>query len=172
MVGELWNVPAALLTPVVGLLLFPSRGLDDTVEPQSKRFPINYCYRGEDWDKPLEGLGQTVPLAVFGALHAIAWFSTFPSVIEQRLWQASSVVPAVLAMVHFFIFLARKARPAQEAKALPSLAKKTLHLAVYLILPVSLAARYAFLVLPLLQLRDLPPLAHQTVPWADFLPHV
>ena len=106
-------------------------------------------------------LGQILPLAIFGALHAIAWSAAFPSPTEQLLWRASSIAPAILASILLLLFAAsRWLHGALEI------------VVMIVITPPCFAARLAFIVLPLFQLRDLPPLAYQTVPWSDFLPHV
>ena len=135
------------------------------MNPRSTRFPVNYYFKHKSWGKFVEPLGQTAPLAVFGALHAIAWHGPFPTVAEKLLWRVSSITPAVLAP----ILLAYSA-----ASQLPSWAQaeRLLRYAASFTIPISFAARLGFIVLPLFQFCDLPPLAYQTVPWSDFLPHV
>lgn len=147
-----------------GLLIFRSRGWDEAIDPLSPNFPVNYCYEGEA-SAFVQVLGQILPLAIFGALHAIAWSAAFPSPAEQFLWRASSIAPAILAFILLTFFLA--------SYCLPNVRFGDLEVIVMIvIIPPCFAARLAFIVLPLFQLRDIPPLAYQTVPWSDFLPHV
>ena len=109
------------------------------------------------------------PLAIFGALHAIAWSFAFPSPTEQFLWQASSVTPAALALTRTILILATEHLKGEWAlKLLFGVG----FVVSGIIVTACFAARVAFLVLPLFQFRDLPPLTHQTVPWSDFFPHV
>jgi hypothetical protein len=49
-------------------------------------------------DGPMKqfNLGSAFALIVFGAVHCLAWNFTFPTLVEKRMWQASSVLSAAL----------------------------------------------------------------------------
>lgn len=49
-------------------------------------------------DGPMKqfNLGSAFALIVFGAVHCLAWNFTFPTLVEKRMWQVSSVLSAVL----------------------------------------------------------------------------
>ncbi|KAI1370650.1 hypothetical protein F4677DRAFT_457693 [Hypoxylon crocopeplum] len=47
--------------------------------------------------------GVTFSIAIFGAVHCVAWEFIFPNDIEQRLWQASSIVTAATIPTAFIL---------------------------------------------------------------------
>ncbi|KAJ3538423.1 hypothetical protein NMY22_g5178 [Coprinellus aureogranulatus] len=145
------------------------------VEPTSALYPANYLYSRTgktDEDDLLKEWGfwpwaaYSIAPAIFGALHSIGWYSSFPSATEQLLWRASCVIPAVHALLLVLLMLGKTSSWPEFAVWI----SVVLHF--FISTPFNITARFAFIVLPLLQLRNLPPLAHQTVPWSDFLPHV
>ncbi|KAJ3546423.1 hypothetical protein NMY22_g2063 [Coprinellus aureogranulatus] len=190
-----WIVAAfeALRSGDVGFLSNPSQRYSEfkTIEPTSKPYPANYLYSRTGMTDEVSLLQErgswpwviyTIAPAIFGALHSIGWYSSFPSATEQLLWRASCVIPTVHAlllmsatlslMINFSVSLPYSwLRIA--CKALGAIVTNiSMYVHFFISSPLNLAARFAFIILPLLQLRNLPPLAHQTVPWSDFLPHV
>ncbi|KAJ3538420.1 hypothetical protein NMY22_g5173 [Coprinellus aureogranulatus] len=160
-----------------------------TIEPTSTLYPENYLYSRTgttDEGALLEEWGfwpwaaYAIAPALFGALHSIGWYSSFPSATEQLLWRASCVIPVAHALIFIFCVLG-EGFSKSVASSWPRIARRAFRATaawiaglVHILIstPLNLAARFVFIVLPPLQLRNLPSLAHQTVPWSDFLPHV
>ncbi|KAJ3546425.1 hypothetical protein NMY22_g2061 [Coprinellus aureogranulatus] len=139
----------------------------------SPRFPANYFYLGKDTDTyaylykkwgPRIWLVYAIAPATFGALHSLAWYSAFPSATEALIWRISCIVP----LVHGLLFMAslHLSSVSSGFAGIISFAFR------FILVPMNVAARCVFIVLPFLQLRVLPPLSHRDVPWSNFLPHV
>ncbi|KAJ3507445.1 hypothetical protein NMY22_g16928 [Coprinellus aureogranulatus] len=139
----------------------------------SPRFPVNYFYLGRDTDTytylykkwgSRTWLVYAIAPATFGALHSLAWYSAFPSATEALIWRISCIVP----LVHGLLFMAsiHLSSLSSGFAGIISFASR------FILIPMNVAARCVFIVLPFLQLRVLPPLSHQDVPWSNFLPHV
>ncbi|KAJ3507444.1 hypothetical protein NMY22_g16929 [Coprinellus aureogranulatus] len=156
------------------------------IESASTLYPVNCLYSRtghtneeelyKEWGAWTYAAYSLAP-AIFGALHSIGWYTSFPSATEQVLWRVSCVIPVVNALLFMsFVlnaWLAESASRPRIVRGICNVMSTGSFLANFFIsTPVNLAARFVFIVLPLLQLRNLPPLAHQTVPWSDFLPHV
>ncbi|TEB19911.1 hypothetical protein FA13DRAFT_1743734 [Coprinellus micaceus] len=159
-----------------------------TYSPKTRLYPSLYCYhashnRDSFLDKYFSdnsggALGGAFTLALaftsatFGALHAIGWSLPSPSHAEHMLWRISCLVlmcypPVPLVILPFGVLLNDHA---------PDWVTY-----VYLISTVFISfcgavayvgARFILLVLPFLELRNLPPLAHKAVSWSNFLPHI
>ena len=94
---------------------------------------------------------------LFGGIHCIAWFFDFPSVAEQYIWRISAAgvtaLPIVIAVSY----------------------KNIQHFGGYTFFPCMLlywVSRAALLILPLLDLRSLPPTALLDFKWSAFIPHI
>ncbi|KAJ3538421.1 hypothetical protein NMY22_g5172 [Coprinellus aureogranulatus] len=189
--GWVMAVVYTLQTGDIGYLTSPESGDFEykQIESTSILYPANYMYSrtGHKNDQTLyeewgtwTWVAYWLAPAVFGALHSIGWYASFPSATEQLLWRSSCVIPAVHALLYIFWTLGHissKSTPSSWPRIVRRIyrviAADTLNvLYSFISSPVNFAARFVFIVLPLLQLRNLPPLAHQTVPWSDFLPHV
>ncbi|KAJ3538419.1 hypothetical protein NMY22_g5171 [Coprinellus aureogranulatus] len=175
------------LTGDLGLLVDPHEFHDEfkKIKKTSIHYPANYLYTRDDntteWDLDAEWgvwtwVAYSIAPAIFGALHSIAWYSSFPSSTERLLWRASCIIPAVHALL-FIVMNGTGIGKHDSSSGIAGWAARALYLtllAVYMFIsnPINLFARFVFVILPLLQFRDLPPLSHQTVSWSDFLPHV
>ena len=100
---------------------------------------------------------------MFGAVHCLAWHSTFPTHIEQTLWRVSAlVVTAIPPIIFVLLFLLG-----------PSLSNSDLASAVMVLLtPVYSLARISLLALALAALRALQEKAYETPSWAAYIPHI
>lgn len=171
-----------------GYLIYPSQvdGDFQLISTKSTRYPVHYFYTAT-LQKRNYDLGNTewnlwtskaydAASAIFGALHSIAWYGDFPSATEQAIWRAACVMPAAHFAVEQWLWVLDQSSEQLGSRPMLQLPLAMLGLLLmifYYISPVlNLAARFVFVVLPLLQLRRLPVLAHQSVPWSNFLPHV
>jgi hypothetical protein len=157
---------------------------------QAKLYPSLYCYhKAKDSDSYLNEyfanledgiLGGAFTLALsftsatFGALHAVGWSLPSPSQPERMLWRVSCLVltcyPFVpLVVLPFGLFLASyDCVPEQVAVGYTYV----MGFVSFFGAIAYVGARFILLILPFLELRDLPPLAHETVSWSNFLPHI
>ena len=106
--------------------------------------------------------------SIFGALHCIAWQFSFPSVQEQMLWRASSIIttaiPVLLASLFIYDF---KHQPAFGSTWMGLIAA----LVGIFLLVLFLAARLFILVEVFRSLGFQPPGAFQST-WTANLPHI
>ncbi|KAG1836409.1 hypothetical protein DFJ58DRAFT_710140 [Suillus subalutaceus] len=90
-------------------------------------------------------------VTIFGGIHCMAWFFTFPTYEEQVLWRMSA---AAITLTPLFGFL-------------------TLLLSGFPVYAVLYAAgRAILLVLMFTTLRNLPPDAYKAVSWTSLVPHL
>lgn len=109
---------------------------------------------------------------IFGALHCIAWSFQFPSVAGQYLWRISALLvtfaPLPLLLILGFCAIDRIQGRWWANAFMYIFIAPWCFIGALLYLP----ARCILLVLCLIELRHLPPKAHQTVEWAEFVPHL
>ncbi|KAK7020713.1 hypothetical protein VNI00_017613 [Paramarasmius palmivorus] len=113
---------------------------------------------------------------LFGAIHCIPWNFQFPTHKEQLLWRISAgglvVLPVGLTVVIVIIvmiaaFVECCGRDSDEFM------ETSLLIFDVLLLPIAyFVARVVLMVLALMELRNLPPSAYQTVEWTTFIPHI
>ncbi|ESK87554.1 hypothetical protein Moror_2003 [Moniliophthora roreri MCA 2997] len=132
---------------------------------------------------------------VFGGMHCIPWFFTFPTHAEKIAWRICALVVTLIPFGSaFFHFLHGKDFKIPDNYQVPStcplmlkpfleglikMAGKILdHSWIFLytlfaILHTSyVVARFTMLVLALLEFRNLPPSAYQAVQWSVYIPHI
>jgi len=140
----------------------------------------------DDEDDP-GTVGQSVAVSIaifvellFGAIHCVAWNNTFPSNIEKWLWRVSAVLILTLplSMTVLSPVLAEDDDDVDEEarRRNPSLLRRLLDTFVEMLLLMGVffyfIARLTLLVLPFLQLRDLPPGAFVDIHWVSLFPHI
>lgn len=143
---------------------------DDTEAPTIYR-SIYWYDKEKGYRRTLDTFVFAVMSSSFGALHAIAWRSQFPTFAEQQLWRYSCLTLTVYPLAHLlvigcgviicccgfmFMFIGGTLLPFFMGLAACCYA----------------AARIILFVLPFLQLRSLPETVHSTITWADFFPHI
>ena len=102
---------------------------------------------------------------MFGAVHCLAWNSTFPTPIEHTLWRVSALLVTIIPGVIFsvFIFLQKNADDLGETLKSP------------FVIPLSVIyclARACLLVLALATLRTPPYKAYISPSWTRYIPHI
>ena len=101
--------------------------------------------------------------AASGAIHSLAWNSTFPTRLEQTLWRVSALV--VTALPPFVLTIKAIARSAR----LPGFVEWGSVSLFTLIYP---AARICLLGLAFVSLRALSIKAYETPSWTVYIPHI
>ena len=114
-----------------------SEGLDRTIGPGFIMLEIAGC--------------------VFGAVHCLAWNSTFPTPKERLAWRVCSVATTALPIVGVTAF-----RPNWFAD----------HFFAYTLATFYIIARLTLVVLALMSLRAVPADVFQTTDWSNIIPHI
>ncbi|KAF8836767.1 hypothetical protein BDN67DRAFT_957565 [Paxillus ammoniavirescens] len=108
--------------------------------------------------------------AIFGGLHLIAWDFQFPSQVEKIMWRVASLALIVAPCIYFLGMVLHKLGWLGTVMiALPEAVAIILVSAPFLL---GVLARFVLLALMFASLRDLPPSAHDTVPWTVYVPHL
>ena len=93
---------------------------------------------------------------MYGGIHAIAWNGHFPTLVEQRMWQAAAVLVVAMAAILFGLGALQHIPMVLSASIVTLYATARLYLVVE-----------AFI-----SLRSLPLGAYSTPSWVDTLPHI
>ncbi|KDR78848.1 hypothetical protein GALMADRAFT_118323 [Galerina marginata CBS 339.88] len=109
---------------------------------------------------------------VFGAIHCIAWSSTFPSDKERVYWRIASVVISSVPCTMIIAGSIGNPKADHSGKTfVGGIAKFAVEfMLVYLLAYV--AARFFLLVEGFASLRKLPPGAYTAIEWLSFIPHI
>ncbi|KAM6490665.1 hypothetical protein JOM56_014008 [Amanita muscaria] len=102
----------------------------------------------------------------FGAMHCLAWNSTFPTRAEQLTWQVSSLIVVVIGGTSLASVIHEREISNNEALVI------LFGMFAVFLLPLYCLARVSLFVLALLQLRALPYAAYATPSWTIFYPHI
>jgi hypothetical protein len=189
--------PANILYRCVSALLRPLRGMLSCRTIPSGAFRVPDFYAD---DKGLKESGKACKIAcivgaIFGALHALAWTSAFPSPSDLVLWRLSTLIitaePIFMLFVGFLYEEKEKEtsppprslllsshvviQQQQPRRASPS-AKNALR-QIFIVLfalgtPLYIFARFTLIILAFISLRTLPPDAFKVVSWTSFIPHL
>uniref|UniRef100_A0A0W0EW14 Uncharacterized protein n=2 Tax=Moniliophthora roreri TaxID=221103 RepID=A0A0W0EW14_MONRR len=121
---------------------------------------------------------------IFGAIHCIPWFFTFPTRLEQMLWRiaavfvvGSSVSTGILHVVHHRLWhIVETARtPSTLLLVVIFLVTAVWYLLALLqciLYALYVAARLVVIAISFTTLRELPSSAYQAVQWNSFIPHI
>lgn len=127
-------------------------------------------------------------ILIYGACHAAAWNTHFPSTLECWLWRVSAtvvaVVPTYFIVFRYYATIGRsrakffysplrfpRKRISQEGEALLFL-KRIEDLHYYLFLALVICSRVFLLVESFICLRRLPEGSFQTTVWDGYWPHL
>ncbi|KAJ7038362.1 hypothetical protein C8F04DRAFT_359624 [Mycena alexandri] len=110
----------------------------------------------------------------FGAIHCVAWNTTFPTISEMWMWRSSSSFVAVYPLLlgsfcALSFFLQGKLRRRSTLDNLFSLVLKTI---VFGGVPIYILCRLCLIALPFTTLRALPTGALVDVDWSVYIPHL
>ncbi|KAF8508808.1 hypothetical protein BU17DRAFT_56524 [Hysterangium stoloniferum] len=110
---------------------------------------------------------------LFGAIHCVGWFYTFPTHVEAHLWRVCSVlVTTIPALFTVLVSLERVFRLHESIEDFFDWFLECYIALLIATLPVYILARLCLLVEAIISLRALPPKAYTNVEWTLFLPHI
>ena len=109
---------------------------------------------------------------VFGGLHCIGWYFTYPTYLEQMLWRVTSliitVIPIIVAPIDFLVSnrdLSTWGRAGRTTLLV-------LDLIMTILLFIYVPARLSLIAQALALLRDQPSSAFIAVDWTKYIPHL
>jgi hypothetical protein len=109
--------------------------------------------------------------SVFGSIHLAAWNFHFLSLLEMWLWRSNSLaITALPLLIMLCVALGIQLEDTCVGDVVWGYAAQVV---MAFILPILyVICRIVLLVLPLIQLRSLPPSAFLVIPWSTFMPHI
>ncbi|KAG2352515.1 hypothetical protein BDR07DRAFT_1368289 [Suillus spraguei] len=161
------DVPARywILSPVLEPI-FELLGSADL--PTSRKFRVPTFDGRDDLDYfdtkvlPLAGL---LMATIFGAIHCMAWFFTFPTYQEQVLWRMSAVA---ITFTPWLLLLVDTTSNLVQVVVVWYVCTSVFYASILLYI----AARAVLLVLMFTTLRNLPPDTYKAVLWTTLVPHL
>ncbi len=115
------------------------------------------------------GIPYCAIVAIFGAIHCIAWDLDFATQLESTLWRTSSIIVTVMPS----IFVASVMVSANIYDGILPPSSLLAHgLMLFVIVPGYFFGRVCLLVLSLLALRSLPEDAYLVPSWTLYVPHI
>lgn len=127
---------------------------------------------------------------IFGAIHCIAWSFEFPSAVEKWMWKGAAmgilILPSLIAAnyllsnwLHSPPFLGLHFTQFNFTVSLSGLCllagrflEATSSIRLSVLFGLYIVSRTILLILPLIELRSLPPSAFQSIDWTGFIPHI
>jgi len=173
-----WNKPLSLGFPVDTYVKrreeeVPSRVHVMEIESQRsasrRKLPIRvrfgafaYTFRGKT--VMIMYVFFSVLSGIFGAIHCLAWNSTFPTWIEKTIWRVSASVITAIPFLAIYVFSWAKSWEIRVGilKAFAA----TLFVSLYCL------GRIFLLAVALAALRALPERAYETPSWTVYVPHI
>lgn len=125
-------------------------------------------------DKTILQQAALIVAIIFGGIHCMAWFFTFPTHEEQVLWRISAVVTTCTPCLCLSAYL--NSEIIYLVRRLPD-SERHIIWGVYLmtccaLVTLYITARVVLLVLMFTTLRNLPPDAYKVVSWTSLVPHL
>ncbi len=124
-------------------------------------------------------LGQSLGILVaifvellFGGIHCIAWNNTFPSDLEKWMWRISAVLILTLPLSMTVISPVLVDDDNRNSSYLRRLFDEFVEIFLMIGVFFYFVARLTLLVLPFLQLRNLPQRAFLDIQWVSLFPHL
>jgi hypothetical protein len=119
---------------------------------------------GGDWKSVTALICVFIIGGMFGAIHCLAWNSTFPTRVEHLLWQVSALVvtafPGLAAAISSF------------GDKAPGMMKSLLRSIFAFLVAAYCLGRVCLLALALAALRALPQKAYEVPSWTVYIPHI
>jgi hypothetical protein len=108
--------------------------------------------------------------SLFGAVHCISWAFTFPSPGLQTVWRVCSVFiassPLILTVMSALSWCFGIAWTDSGIGFI------IVYLNSHILAPLYMVARIILLVVAFRSLSTIPASGHQSIEWADFIPHI
>ena len=101
---------------------------------------------------------------MFGAIHCLAWNSTFPTPVELLLWRVSALVVTAFPGLGFAIYVVGENAFSKKERSLKAVA--------WFLAVVYCLGRVCLLALALAALRGLPESAYEVPSWTVYSPHI
>ncbi|KAF8879084.1 hypothetical protein CPB84DRAFT_1793593 [Gymnopilus junonius] len=185
---ELLYLPLHIICLPRSLFLFMKRRLhqitrteeskemkDTSVNHEFLAVPMFYSIRIQS-DKYVELEAFLVCLTgiIFGGIHCVGWFLSFPSLVELWIWRIGALVIVAFPMV---LLLSIQIFPTLEnncfdSKIIRQISNGVSAILAFVGLPLYVVARVTLLVEAFVALRHLPDAAYATVKWTSLLPHI
>lgn len=143
-----WNALRAIFTPVISMV-----NQDRLPDDYRGRVPTFYSPHPKKTVIDPAILTVIGVIIVFGLVHFIPWFATFPTYKQKLLWRMSAVLILTLP-----IFITEWLQ--------------MLVVIVPIVLPLYAFARLTLIILPIMLLRNLPHSALIELKWSEFFPHI
>ncbi|KAJ3515870.1 hypothetical protein NLJ89_g1480 [Agrocybe chaxingu] len=145
----------------------------DTLRGDRSRVPTFYAPKAErDGDSAAVIFLTIVVVVVFGAIHCVAWSSSFPTVTEKWLWRVNAVVICTLPLLMPLIGAFASEKDEGEMSFREKVRDLFVTIPLLFFVGVYIVSRVSLLVQPLAALRALPSSAYEDLGWTDFFPHV
>jgi hypothetical protein len=103
---------------------------------------------------------------IFGLIHVGAWENSFASATEKILWRGCSL--AIVGLPSIILSALTRLRPSRRRE---DMKQPKVKMVVSTAVGAYVMARAVLVILPLLELRALPPQAYLEVPWTTRIPH-
>jgi hypothetical protein len=135
---------------------------------------VELLWAGEEGDGYESGLSGIVALfvaAVFGAIHCAAWHAHFSTVAERWLWRTSAMAITFIPLL-IIALLVKVVRDREKSTRSFQWENRVMMTILFPFPLPYVLCRLILLVLPVIQLRSLPPDAFTVVPWSTFIPHI
>jgi hypothetical protein len=109
--------------------------------------------------------------SLFGAVHCISWAFTFPSPGLQTIWRVCSVFivssPLMVAIMPALYWCFGFDQATNKFTTAILVLFNT-----FILSPLYIVARIILLVIAFRSLSTIPASGHQSIEWADFIPHI
>ena len=148
---------------------------------QTGFFPRMLAQRNKNWpdtDRLAEipiALRFTAAAAIYGGLHALAWFAHFDSSTEQLLWRISACIVMSGIPVLFVVYTSSKWLEKNSYRSMSKVqlvTSKFLFSLVILILVAYTLARAYLVVECFINLSHLPAEVYDVPNWSTYVPHI
>lgn len=148
----------------------PEYGVDNNIPPyRSKFWHIHFAMeRFPTYRDPSFKTGMLAISTVFGGIHLAAWSNILPSVAENWLWKACSLLSTLAAPALFFILRSYGyfAPPEQN------LAGRLSYYAAFGVAGLYVLVRLILTIEPFVALRSEPAGVYQQVKWVALIPQI
>jgi hypothetical protein len=101
--------------------------------------------------------------SVFGGIHLVAWNFHFLSLLEMPLWRSTSLAITAIPLLTLLLLAVAHWMYVEDI---------VVYFAIAILPILYVTSRIVLLILPLVQLRSLPPDAFLVIPWSTFIPHI